>query len=483
MLLLAKHQPLIRRLCGSNFQSDNYRIDNYRMRQYRSFFAVSNRQELLTLRILTFLFKQQYFTMQRKTNSRRAFLKNSLGAVAAFTIIPRHVLGRGYLAPSDQLTKGIVGVGGMGQSHIVYGGTRVVAICDVDKNHLASTLVKLDKGTKTFADYRELIQLPEVDIVHIATPPHWHGIIAADAARAGKDIWCEKPMTATIGEGKRLVEAVQQHGRIFRLNTWFRFEDNFYGMKTTVKPIKKLVESGLLGWPLKVTVSRHTGFDWKFYWVGKTNLEQVAVPAELDYDMWLGPAPYKPYNPHRVHQTFRGYWDYDGGGLGDMGQHYIDPIQYFLGKDDTSPVSVEVDAPEQHPDAVGTWRKITYTYADGCKIILDGDGSETNAAYIEGPNGKLYPGFRSDIPDLQKKLAAFPDPAPQVTDFIDAVKNRKKFALNEENGYRSCTLVNMGKVALKLGRSLQFDPVKQVFLNDDGANALLSQPMRSPWII
>ena len=422
--------------------------------------------------------------MQRKTNSRRAFLKNSLGTVAAFTIIPRHVLGGpGWLAPSDQLTKGIIGVGGMGQGHIAYGGTRVVAICDVDKNHLASTLVKLDKGTKTFADYRELIQLPEVDIVHIATPPHWHGIIAADAARAGKDIWCEKPMTATIGEGKRLVEAVQQHGRIFRLNTWFRFEDNFYGMKTTVKPIKKLVESGLLGWPLKVTVSRHTGFDWKFYWVGKTNLEQMPVPAELDYDMWLGPAPYKPYNPHRVHQTFRGYWDYDGGGLGDMGQHYIDPIQYFLGKDETSPVSVEVDAPEQHPDAVGTWRKITYTYADGCKIVLDGDGTETKAAYIEGPNGKLYPGFRSDIPDLQKKLAAFPDPAPQVTDFIDAVKNRKKFALNEENGYRSCTLVNMGKVALKLGRSLQFDPVKQVFLNDDGANALLFQPMRSPWII
>ncbi len=422
--------------------------------------------------------------MQRKNNSRRIFLKNSIGAFAAFTIIPRHVLGgKGFLAPSDQLTKGIVGVGGMGQGHIAYGGTRVVAICDVDKNHLASTLVKLEKGTKTFADYRELIHLPEVDIVHIATPPHWHGIIAADAARAGKDIWCEKPMTATIGEGKRLVEAVQQHGSIFRLNTWFRFEDNFYGMKTTVKPIKKLVESGLLGWPLKVTVSKHTGFDWKFYWVGKTNLEQMPVPAELDYDMWLGPAPYKPYNPHRVHQTFRGYWDYDGGGLGDMGQHYIDPIQYFLGKDDTSPVSIDIDAPQQHPDAVGTWRKITYTYADGCKIILDGEGSETNAAYIEGPNGKLYPGFRSDIPGLERKLAAFPDPAPQVTDFIDAVKNRKKFALNEENGFRSCTLVNLGKVALKLGRSLKFDPVKLEFVNDEGANALLFQPMRSPWII
>lgn len=421
--------------------------------------------------------------MKSIPTSRRSFLKNTAGALATFTIVPRHVLGRGFIAPSDQLSKGIVGVGGMGQSHIKYGGTRVAAICDVDSNHLASTLAKLDKGTKTFADYRELIQLPEVDIVHIATPPHWHGIIAADAVRAGKDVWCEKPMTATIGEGKRLVEAVQQHGRIFRLNTWFRFESIFYGMNTTVQPIKKLVESGMLGWPLKVTISKHTGFDWKFYWVGKTNLEEMPVPPELDYNFWLGPAPYKPYNPHRVHQTFRGYWDYDGGGLGDMGQHYLDPVQYFLGKDDTSPVLIEVDAPQQHPDAVGTWRKIVYTYADGCKIVLDGEGSETGAAYIEGPDGKLYPGFRSDIPDLQKKLDAFPDPEPQVTDFIDAVRNRKKFALNEANGYRSCTLVNLGKIALQLGRSLHFDPAAQVFVNDEEANAMLEKPMREPWII
>lgn len=421
---------------------------------------------------------------KQNSDSRRAFLKNSLGTLAAFTIVPRHVLGRGYLAPSDQLTKAVIGTGGMGRGHFGYAGTRVVAICDVDRNHLKLAMDQLgDKGVKTFSDYREVITLPEVDIVHVATPPHWHGIIAADAARAGKDIWCEKPMTATIGEGKRLVEAVQQHGRIFRLNTWFRFEDRFYGMGTTVKPIKKLVESGLLGWPLKVTVSKHTGFDWKFFWVGKTNLETVAVPKELDYDMWLGPAPFRPYNPHRVHQTFRGYWDYDGGGLGDMGQHYLDPVQYFLGKDDTSPVSVEIDAPQQHPDAVGTWRRITYTYADGCQIILDGEGKDEKAAYIEGPKGKLYPGFKSDIPDLEKKLAAFPDPLPQQTDFVDAVKNRKKFALNEENGHRSCTLVNMGKIALRLNRSLKFDPVKQEFIDDAGANALIFQPMRGPWTI
>ena len=420
---------------------------------------------------------------ENKTNSRREFLKKSAIAAASFTIVPRFVLGRGFTAPSDQITKGIVGVGGMGKNHIPYGNTRVVAICDVDKNHLQDAAKLINNSVKMFGDYRDLIALPEVDIVHVATPPHWHAIIAADAARQGKDVWCEKPMTHTIGEGKRLVEAIQQNGRIFRLNTWFRFTDNFYGMGTPVKPIKKLVESGLLGWPLTVTVGRHTGFDWKFYWVGKTNLPEMPVPTELDYDTWLGPAPYKPYHPHRVHQTFRGYWDYDGGGLSDMGQHYIDPIQYFLGKDDDSPVLVEVDAPQQNFDAVGTWRKITYTYADGCKIILDGEGSVDGVPYIEGPKGKLFPGFKSDIPDLEKKLAAYPDPEPQVTDFIEAVKTRKKFALNEQNGYRSCTIVNIGLVALKLGRNLHFDPVKQEFIGDEEANKLIFPPMRAPWII
>lgn len=415
--------------------------------------------------------------------SRRRFLRNSLTVIGGFTIVPRHVLGKGFLAPSDQLTKAIIGVGGMGMGHIEYAGTRVVAVCDVDKDHLNNAAQKIGNGVKTFSDYRELIQLPEVDIVHIATPPHWHGIMAVEAARAGKDIWCEKPMTRTIGEGKRVMEAVQQYGRMFRLNTWFRFKDNFYGMDTEVKNIKKLVDSGLLGWPLTVTVSKHTGFDWKFYWIGKTGLQPEKVPDVLDYDMWLGPAPFKPYHPHRVHQTFRGYWDYDGGGLGDMGQHYLDPIQYFLGKDETSPVKVEIDAEQQHYDACGTFRKITYTYADGCKIVLDGEAKDENVAYLQGPYGKLYKGFKSDIPDLENKLKDIPEPAPQVTDFLDSVKERKTFALNEKNGFRSCTLVNMGKIALQLGRSLSFDPAKMEFINDEMANRMIWPEMRSPWVI
>ncbi len=416
-------------------------------------------------------------------SSRRDFLRKSMVAAAAFAIVPRHVLGKGYLAPSDHLTKGVIGVGSMGRGHFKYAGTKTVAICDVDTRRLAIAQKVLGGGVKEHDDFRELIQNPEVDIVHIATPPHWHGIMAVEAARSGKDIWCEKPMTRTIGEGKKVMEAVAQHGNIFRLNTWFRFQANFYGMGVPVSKIKKVVDTGMLGWPLKVTISKHTGFDWKFYWVGKENLPVQPIPKELDYNMWLGPAPDKPYSTHRVHTTFRGYWDYDGGGLGDMGQHYLDPVQYFLGKDEESPIKIEVDAPQQHADAVGTWQKITYTYADGCQIILDGEGTEVGKAYIDGPKGKLYRGFVSDIPDLERKLAQYTDPDPQLTDFVEAVRTRRKFALNENNGYYSCTLVNLGLAALRLNRTLHFDSAQQEFVNDEVANRLIYQPMRGPWTI
>jgi len=425
-----------------------------------------------------------YIYMKDLKLHRRDFLKKSATAAVAFTIVPRYILGgQGIVAPSDQLTKGIIGVGGMGRNHFEYEGTRLLAVCDVDKTHLDNAVAAAGGKISGYHDFRELIARPDIDIVHIATPPHWHGIISKTAAEAGKDIWCEKPMTHTIGEGIKVVEAVRKNGRMFRLNTWFRFKDEFYGLGTTVKPLKKLVDSGVLGWPLKVTVSGITGYDWKFYWSGLHNLKPMPVPSELDYDFWLGPAPYKPYNPERVHAKFRGYWDYDGGGLADMGQHYLDPVQYLLGKDETGPVSVEIDAPEQHYDAVGSWRRITYTYADGCKIILDGENRDKEAAYIEGPGGKVFKGFRSDIPDLQKIIDSLPDPAPQIVTFSESVRTRKKFALNEENGHRSCSIVNLGVIALRLGRNLKYDPVKQQCIDDEGANRLIDQPMRGPWKI
>lgn len=425
--------------------------------------------------------------------SRRAFLK-TMGGLGIFSIVPRNVLGgKGYIAPSDQLTKGIIGSGGIGKTsnHFTSDNRcRLVSMCDVDKKHLQSgkdlAKQRFNEDISTYHDFRDLINDPNVDIVHIATPPHWHAIMAVEAAKAGKDIWCEKPMTRTIGEGRRVVEAMKRYNRIFRLNTWFRFQNTFYGFGTTVSPIKKLVDSGLLGWPLKFTVSLSTGFNWGDYALGHDHLDPMPVPEELDYDFWLGPAPYKPYNPHRVHGTFRAYWDYDGGVLGDMGQHYFDPIQYMIGKDDTFPIKVEVDAPQQHSDAIHVWRKITWTYEDGCQIIIEGNNyrREGKTPYIEGPKGCLYQGFECSIPNIWEKLAEYPDPAPQQTDFFDCVRTRQKFALNEVNGFHSCTIVNIGVTALRLNRKvLRFDPVHQVFIKDDEANALIDQPMRAPWKI
>ncbi len=414
--------------------------------------------------------------------SRRNFLSAGAAAAASLAIVPRHVLGgQGYLAPSDTLTRAVVGVGGMGQGHLGYPGAVLRAVCDVDRQHLASALEIAGPGVSGYTDFREVLARPDIDIVHIATPPHWHALISIAAAAAGKDVWCEKPMTRTIAEGRAVVEAFRRTGRIFRINTWFRFTDRFYGFGTDVHPIKKVVQSGLLGWPLKATVSATTGFDWKFYWSGLTHGRPEPVPPELDYDFWLGPAPWKPYHPHRVHGTFRGYWDYDGGGLGDMGQHYLDPVQYLLGKDDTSPVEIAADAPQQHPDACGSWRRIEMRYADGCMIVLDGENRDTSAPFLEGPKGKLFRGLESDVPGLRESIASLPDPEPQLTDFAEAVRTRRPFALNERNGHRSCTLVNLAKIAVQLGRPLRFDPEREVFPGDEAANRLVGQPMRAPW--
>ena len=414
--------------------------------------------------------------------TRREFIKTGAAAAASLVIVPRRVLGGpGYIAPSDTLTRAVVGVGGMGLVHLGYPGAVLRAVCDVDTKHLARALEIAGPGVSGYADFRDVLARPDIDIVHIATPPHWHALIAAAAAEAGKDIWCEKPMSRTIAEGRSVVEAVRRNGRIFRINTWFRFSDRFYGFGTDVRPIKKVVQNGLLGWPVKATVSAATGFDWKFYWSGLTSARPEPVPPELDYDFWLGPAPWKPYHPHRVHGTFRGYWDYDGGGLGDMGMHYLDPVQYLLDKDGTGPVEVAADCPQQHPDACGSWRRVEMKYADGCVIVLDGEGGDRNAPFLEGPQGKLFRGFESDIPGLRSALASLPDPEPQVTDFTEAVRTRTRFALNETNGHRSCTLVNLAKIAVQLGRPLRYDPEREVFPGDEAANRLAGQPMRAPW--
>jgi predicted dehydrogenase len=416
------------------------------------------------------------------STSRRKTLKG-LAALATIQIVPRNVIGQGVTPPSEELTRCIIGCGGISASHLTMPG-RLLALCDVDSKHLANRMAQVRKGgnkdVKGYHDFREVLAREDIDIAHIATPPHWHAYMSIAAAKAGKDIWCEKPMSRTIGEGLAMVKAIQKYERIFRLNTWFRFKGGFYGMASTVAPIRKAMMHGLFGGPVTLTVGAHQGFNWKFNWVGKTGLKEQPVPDHFDYDFWLGPAPKKPYHPHRTHLTFRGYWDYDGGGLGDMGQHYLDPVQYILGKDEESPVEVMIDADPQDQDAVGKWRRIEYTYADGTKIILDGDGREKDQPYIKGPEGSLSRRLESDIEGFREKLEALPDPEPQLTDFHQAVRERKKFALNEENGFRSATIVNLGTIAHRSNKSFKFDP-KTFTIDEPEANKLIHQPSREQW--
>ncbi len=419
-----------------------------------------------------------------KISRRRAL--GGLASLASVSIVPSRVLGlNGQTAPSNELTRAILGCGGISNSHLGMPG-RILAMCDVDSQRLAGQLEKAkgrgNKDAKGYHDFREVIARDDIDIIHVATPPHWHAYMAIAAAQAGKAVWGEKPMSRTIGEGQVMVKEIEKAGVAFRINTWFRFQSNFYGSGVTARQVKKAVEGGLIGaGPYKVTLSGITGFNWKFNWVGKTKLAEQPVPKHFDYDFWLGPAPYKPYHPHRTHGTFRGYWDYDGGGLGDMGQHYLDPVQYILGKDEEMPVSVEIDADPQDADAVGTWRRITYTYADGTTIVLDGENKDKDAAFIEGPEGKIFKGFKSDVKGFADKLKALPEPMEQVTDFHQAIREKKKFALNEKNGFHSCTLVNLGKIAHRSNTSFKFDPKTLEITDSKAANALIDQPSREKW--
>lgn len=420
------------------------------------------------------------------TNISRRKALGGLASLATISIVPSRVLGlNGQTAPSNQLTRGIIGCGGIFKRHINMPG-KLLAICDVDSKHLDGRMKEVEgrgnKDCKGYHDFREIIARDDIDIIHTATPPHWHAYMAIAAAKAGKAIWAEKPMSRTIAEGMAMKKAVEEAGVAFRLNTWFRFKDNFYGSNVTAREVKKAVDGGLLGdGPYKVTLSGVTGFNWKFGWSGKTNLPIQEVPKHFDYDFWLGPAPYRPYSRHRTHASFRGYWDYDGGGLGDMGQHYLDPVQYFLGKDDELPVSVEIDADPQDVDAVGSFRRITYTYADGTKIVLDGENKDKDAAFIEGSKGKIFKGFKSDVKGFDEKMKTLPEPEAQVTDFHEAIREKKKFALNEQNGFNSCTLINLGKIAHRLNTNLKFDPKAMKFIDNELANSLIDQPCREKW--
>jgi len=420
--------------------------------------------------------------MNSRELTRRQFISRAAAAAATVTIVPRYCLG-GPGAPSNVFREAVIGTGGMGMGHVTQNkkgdSRRTLAVCDVDKNHLKRSMDKAGSSAKGYGDWREVIARDDIDIVRIPTPPHWHALISIAACQAGKDVYSEKPATRFIREGRVLVDTVKRYGRVYSINCYGRGGFERW---------RKLVMSGLLGNPLTVRVSRKHGYNWKVrQWSGRTYLEPQPVPPQLDYNMWLGPAPYKPYHPHRVHGSFRGYWDYDSGGMGDMGQHWIDPVQYLLGKDDTGPVEVKAYAPwPVHPDAVGMWGRVWITYEDGTRIILDsqewGEPEEGDHAYIEGPKGRAWRNGRTDPPGLFEKLRDYPNP-PRLVGYYDAVRKRIKPSRRPdvEAAHRSITLLHLSAIAIRTGRTIRWDPVAERVIGDEEANRFVNVPMRAPW--
>ncbi|MGD0896554.1 MAG: Gfo/Idh/MocA family oxidoreductase [Thermoguttaceae bacterium] len=397
--------------------------------------------------------------------SRRKFLGTAAG-VAAIAVVPRHVVARGQalpsaveLAPSETITYAVIGNGGRKDAGLR--GTKSfkqVAVCDVYEHRLGG-----DPDNKTrFTDFRRLLERKDIDVVCIATHPSWHALITIAAAQAGKDVFCEKPFTKFIAEGRAAAEAVKRYGVMFQIGTFGRFDAN--------REIHKIVKSGLLP-DLKGVVARGGGS----HRVGKTSLPEQPVPPGFHYDLWLGPAPYKPYNAGRALYPHRFYWDYEGGDLTNMGYHAFDPVQYTFAKDDTGPVEIEPFAAwPQHPDAVGEYDHVVLTYADGLKIVV-GEG---------GKSGGVGSGRRISRNDLsaedRAKLDAMPDP-PRLVPFAEAVRTRQSPGGNAESSHRASTALNLANLAIRLGRRLHWDPAAERFVGDDEANRFVDIPMRAPW--
>ena len=411
--------------------------------------------------------------MAGKDVTRRGFL---VGSAAAFglAIVPRNVLGgEAQEPPSDVLGGALIGCGGQGggtfnqlgrSSSGKRGEVKRLASCDVRYKDKAD-------NKATYSDFRRVLERKDIDVVAIGTPPHWHALISIAAMEAGKDVMSEKPMTRFIAEGRAVVNAQKRYGRIFQVGTFGRYDAS--KGKHNIQMHKAFMQGILQKTDM---VHHHKGGFKVKEWSGMVVAPPQPIPASLDWDMYCGPSPLRPYHPHRVGGTHRGYWDYEGGGLADMGQHHFDPVQWIYGKDDTSPVSIEAYAPPAHPECAAMWGWIELIYADGFTIVLE--STEWGEPYTRKQDRDVN---LSDLSEEdQKKVQAMPDPE-SFPAFPEAVKTRKKTGGHAEAAHRCATLLHLANIGIRLGRKLRYDPVKEEFIGDPEANRLVSQPMRAPW--
>lgn len=407
--------------------------------------------------------------MNRSRVSRRSFIKGAGAGIAMFQIVPRHVLGgTGFVPPSETLGAALIGCGGRGPG--TFGGLGKNAIklaeCDVKFKD------RVD-NSRYYTDFRRVLERKDIDVVAIATPPHWHALISIAAMQAGKDVLCEKPLTRFIAEGRAIVEAEERYGRILQVGTFGRY-GNIRNRQHI--EINKIMTSGLIKNNDCVHI-KSGGLKVK-EWSGYVNVKPEKIPDNLDWDMYCGPSPLRPYHHHRHGGTHRGYWDYEGGGLSDMGQHHFDPVQWTYGKDYTSPVEIEAHAPTAHPEAVGMWGWVELKYADGFTFVMD--SREWGDPYSRKKAKEVSMNDLSK--EDQEKIKAMPDPEPWP-DFPTAVKTRQKTGGCGEPAHRSATILHLANIAIRMGRKINYDPVKEQIIGDAEANALVYQPMRAPWSI
>lgn len=409
----------------------------------------------------------------RRNLSRRGFMQGSAVGVASWSIVPRHVLGRGETPPSDQLGGALIGCGGRGPGTV--GGlgpnVRMVACCDVDSARVDNYSARSKSNAAVYTDFRRLLERQDVEVVAIATHPGWHALISIAAMEAGKDVLCEKPFSRFIAEGRAVVEAEKRFGRIFQIGTYGRFGASRDPRRVL---IHKIVASGLLQ-PNPGVHIKSGGLKVK-QWSGLVKYDAQAVPASLDWQMYCGPSPLRPFQRHRFGGTHRGYWDYEGGGLADMAQHHFDPIIWTYAKDHTSPVRVEAHAPVAHPEAVMVWGWVELKYADGLTLVMD--SREWGQPYDRQPEREVQ---LSDLSqEDQKTIREMPDPEPLVS-FAEAVKTRKAPGGHAEAAHRTATVMHLANIAIRTGRVIQFDPDAERIIGDDQANRLVEQAMRAPW--
>jgi predicted dehydrogenase len=411
--------------------------------------------------------------------TRRTFLGQlGLGA-AGLALLPDLALPQ-ERSPLERIRIGCVGFGKQGLGNLGKHIKNTVAVCDVDSARVGMAKERVEKETgkkcAAYGDYRRMLEDKDVDAVVITTPDHWHALMTIDACAAGKDVYCEKPLTLTIAEGRAMVNAARRHKRIVQTGSQQRSDDRF-------RKACEYVRNGKVGKVHTVKVG-----------IPKVNFKGPAVPdsappKELNYDLWLGPAPSRPYNEKRVHYLFRFFWDYSGGQMTNFGAHHLDIAQWGLGMDESGPVKVEGKA-RYHAQKwyeVPEWCEVVWHYASGVKMICT-QGGRGGTEFI-GDKGSIHV-TRGKIESKPKELLdeKLGEDAVRLyvsknhhANWLDCIKSRKLPICDVEVGHRSATVCHLGNLAIRTGKAITWDPAKEQVVGDAEAAKLVAKAYRAPW--